>query len=54
VFSLFPDPHPELVAAQRVTPADVTEAAAFMGLFPGDEDPPDWPLLRDWTATGGV
>jgi hypothetical protein len=54
VFTLFPDPHPELVAAQRPSPADVLEAAAYMGLFPGDEDRPDWPLLRDWTAGKAV
>ena len=54
VFALDPEPHPDLVAAQRVTSADVLEAALFIGLFPCESDRPHWPLLRDWVARGGM
>jgi hypothetical protein len=32
-----PEPHPEWVAVQRVTTADITRAAALLGWLP-DED----------------
>ena len=48
------DPHPELVAATRPTPAQVLEAADYLGFFPTEADRLDWPLLRGWVASGGV
>ena len=46
------EPHPDLVAAQRVTPAEVCEAAALLGWLPGDGDRSAWPLMRSWAASG--
>jgi hypothetical protein len=34
---LAPEPHPELVAVQRPTPADIVRAAAVLGWLP-DQD----------------
>ena len=33
--SCCPDPHPELVKAQRPSPVQVTQVAAMLGAFPG-------------------
>ena len=40
VLDLLPliEPHPELVAAMRPSPRQVTESAALMGWLPDDED----------------
>ena len=33
-----------------VSAAEVTAAAAFLGVFPAADDPPSWPLLRSWVT----
>ena len=48
------DPHPALVAAQQVTPAEVLGAAAFLGPVPDGGEWRDSPLLRSWIAAGGM
>jgi len=37
-----------------VSAAEVTAAAAFLGVFPAVDDPLSWPLLRSWVTGGGT
>lgn len=48
------EPHPDLVASTVATSAQVTQAAGILGLFPSDDDRPDWPMLGPWIAGKAV